>query len=39
MVQDHVAHVEGEDVVLKVLLQVGKEPVRYSNKSAEAGGP
>lgn len=32
MVQDHVAHVEGEDVVLEVLLQVRKEPMWYWNK-------
>lgn len=32
MAQDHITHLEGEDVVLEVLFQVGKEAARYSNK-------
>ena len=28
MVQDHITHLEGEDVVLKVLFQVRKEPAQ-----------
>lgn len=39
MVQDHVAHVEGEDVVFEVLLQVRKKPVRCSTKSPETCEP
>lgn len=39
MVQDYITHVEGEDIILKVLLQVRKEPVPYTNKSHETCGP
>lgn len=35
VVQDHVTHLEGEDVALEVLLQVGKEPARYPHESPE----